>query len=484
MIKKKIIIIGAGTLGLFLCSRLLHKNKKKFELILLEKGSEKSKYVLKKKFGNCLYYKLGIKYLVNYGIGGLSKLWGGQLCELDACDLKKRYWGINYSDLKKYYSKVYKIFNLKKYLSYEKLSKSEFKVRDVNFYFTRWIPKSNFSIFFKNIFNDKRVSIYKNVKDLNICFQKKKATGVTFLGDDNKNKKILCDCVILSMGVFETIKFLLKNKKHSPWSDNKNIGNYFQDHYSIKIGQVKILDKKKFYLFFLNRFIFGSKLQIKVKYNNKKLGISGEFRANKKNYQSILKKIIFNYKKRSKIGYNSLKKLNIFSEIKYIFFFIYYFIRKRIYLNFDKGVEFLIQSEQTPMRKNKIYIDKKTEKLKILWTISNKDIILIKNSLKNIEKYLRNFNFFRTNFKKFYNFKINKIVKKTSHTDHAAGGTIISKNKFTGVVDKNLKIWNTKNVYILCSSVFPSSGFANIGLTSLALAIRLSESLKRNLKIN
>jgi len=111
MIKKKIVIIGAGTLGLFLGSRILKSKKKNLEVIFLEKGSEKNNFISKSDIGKSLYFKLGTKYLLNLGIGGLSKLWGGQLSKFDSEDIKKRYWGINYAELNKYYLRIYSIFN-------------------------------------------------------------------------------------------------------------------------------------------------------------------------------------------------------------------------------------------------------------------------------------------------------------------------------------------------------------------------------------
>ena len=46
-----------------------------------------------------------------------------------------------------------------------------------------------------------------------------------------------------------------------------------------------------------------------------------------------------------------------------------------------------------------------------------------------------------------------------------------------GIVDPNLLLYSTKNVYICSSAVFPSSGFSNPTHTLLALAVRLAEYL-------
>jgi choline dehydrogenase-like flavoprotein len=47
-----------------------------------------------------------------------------------------------------------------------------------------------------------------------------------------------------------------------------------------------------------------------------------------------------------------------------------------------------------------------------------------------------------------------------------------------GVVDPNLKVHGTGNLYVAGSSVFPTSGIANPTLTILALVMRLADHLK------
>jgi choline dehydrogenase-like flavoprotein len=64
---------------------------------------------------------------------------------------------------------------------------------------------------------------------------------------------------------------------------------------------------------------------------------------------------------------------------------------------------------------------------------------------------------------------------------HHMGTTRMSTNPRTGVVDANCRVHGIANLYIAGSSVFPSSGFANPTLTIVALALRLSNELRREL---
>ena len=63
---------------------------------------------------------------------------------------------------------------------------------------------------------------------------------------------------------------------------------------------------------------------------------------------------------------------------------------------------------------------------------------------------------------------------------HHMGTTRMSDDPKTGVVDRNCQVHGVANLYVSGSAVFPTVGHANPTLTIVALALRLSEHLKRN----
>jgi choline dehydrogenase-like flavoprotein len=64
---------------------------------------------------------------------------------------------------------------------------------------------------------------------------------------------------------------------------------------------------------------------------------------------------------------------------------------------------------------------------------------------------------------------------------HHMGATRMSSNPRTGVVDATCRVHGIANLYIAGSSVFPSSGYANPTITIVAMALRLSDELRRQL---
>ena len=63
--------------------------------------------------------------------------------------------------------------------------------------------------------------------------------------------------------------------------------------------------------------------------------------------------------------------------------------------------------------------------------------------------------------------------------NHHMGGTRMSADPRTGVVDADCRVHGTSNLYVCGSSVFPSGGHANPTLTIVQIALRLADHLGR-----
>jgi choline dehydrogenase-like flavoprotein len=64
---------------------------------------------------------------------------------------------------------------------------------------------------------------------------------------------------------------------------------------------------------------------------------------------------------------------------------------------------------------------------------------------------------------------------------HHMGTTRMSNDPRTGVVDGTCRVHGVANLYVAGCSVFPTSGYANPTLTIVALALRLSDEIRRQL---
>ena len=75
----------------------------------------------------------------------------------------------------------------------------------------------------------------------------------------------------------------------------------------------------------------------------------------------------------------------------------------------------------------------------------------------------------------------NKIKNIAQGGYHHSGGTIMGDNKNNSVVNSNLKVHNTNNLYVLGSSIFTTVGYVNPTLSIIQFSLKLSNYLKEKL---
>lgn len=496
LLKKKIkslnvdvLIIGGGTSGLYLADRLKKLNK---DIILIERGGRVTNIKKNKSKHNTLPKHTGFEKNTSIGLGGNSTLWGGQLVEFDREDFNnKSYPGISYSEIKKYYQIVYKRLNVN-YINQDSFLKKikQIKIKNknlVNFY-THWLNEPNFKKFFVNDIKENDYKILLNTEILKLNFENKRCNYALVKSKDVISK-IYSKVIIFCCGTFNNNQLLLNQKANSPWSKNQNLGKFFQDHIGLFIGKIKILDKQKFYNIFLNGFISNSKYQPKIKsryvINNFNYGISGEIKTKTEsfflNLNNSLRKFFVN-----KNLVNLVNLIKVLCNRKYIWVFFkkyfYFLLHKKLLFANNNELYFYTQCEQRLNAKSKIFLPlKNKKKVDLKWSLIGDEFLVIKKFVNDVSNYYEKKNIFKIDTKDFYKLNYQNFIKNLRDTNHSSGGLIISKNKKYGVVDKNLKIWDTKNLYVTGPSILPKTSHANITLTSLAFTERLANHLVKKL---
>ena len=477
------VIVGGGLSGLFLSQILKDTNKK---IIIIEKGDENLNSSYEERSLNTGVNHTGSQNQRGLRLGGNGNFWGGQLCEFQKSDLEKNFWGINYDELKKLYNEIYNLFDVHKIHDPSFLSEDKFLLdANISRFFNFFLHTPNvFDLYNKQIKKSKNIKLFKNLTANNLIFENDSATQINCLTKNGKKLIIKSKFYIFCLGPIENTRFFLSLKnsnKSSPVMNNNFIGNFFQDHIGIDTGKIKINSEKKFRELSEYGFYKKTRYVPKLKNKNKNIGISAEL-TTKSKFSNTLSdwNNFFNNGNTSDFKDLLLKSLNL--PKKYAEQFIYRIIKNRSKSFFDEGVNLYIQSEQIPLYDSKITMNKELlndglNKVNIDWKIHGDELKEITKFSNSINKFLHINNIgelkINSNLENFETFKQN-----LRDTNHPSGGLIISKDKHSGVCDSNLKVWNTKNVYINGSSVFPNSSYANITLTILALTLKLGKNLK------
>ncbi len=134
----------------------------------------------------------------------------------------------------------------------------------------------------------------------------------------------------------------------------------------------------------------------------------------------------------------------------------------------------LIDLEQIPSKENRVTLSNQRDefgrrRMRLHWRWSATDEANRERILNVVERELDRAGVGR----------VRRVRSLPPHpaAHHHMGTTRMHDQPSEGVVDADLRVHGTENLYVAGSSVFPTGGFANPTLTAIALAVRLAEHL-------
>jgi len=116
---------------------------------------------------------------------------------------------------------------------------------------------------------------------------------------------------------------------------------------------------------------------------------------------------------------------------------------------------------------------------KLMWNLQNEHINKLVNIFYKLP-YVKK----KSDFNKILTHKEKKPLAGSS--SHEMGGARMGTTNKNSVVNKDGRLWDSPNVIICDASIFPSAGYQNITLTSMALAVKNSRNIikiKKNGKL-
>jgi len=282
------IIVGGGTLGLFVTSQLENTGKR---ILVLESGIQQFS-----KASHDLNHatQIGRKHNgIEMGrartLGGTATLWGGQLARFTATDFSGRSrsgidaWPVRFEEMTRCYKKAGDLLGLKTHEDTDESIAQEIgaakgiSLRGSTLLYTRWLRQPNFAVLYGELLRRSRTItvitgamvtrlVPKPGSDrvCEVCVHRGALPGF--------NAK--AGTVIIANGTFEAVRLLLNTQLASPqtpWLQNNWIGLGFQDHLDLLVGSVKITDDARFRNLFENVVVRGEKLQPKLRLSVKRM---------------------------------------------------------------------------------------------------------------------------------------------------------------------------------------------------------------------
>lgn len=455
-------IIGSGPASLSLALKL---EKNGYNILIFEAGdlspNEENQKIYEGDNTGDEYFDLDVTRLRCFG--GSSQHWAGWCRTLDDHDFDE--WPIKKIDLENYLDEACDILEIRNNFLNKKINNN---INQINFNFS---PPVRFNEKYLNkIVSSKKIYLVTNTPLLKIIGDEDGKAQSIEIHNVGIKKEYKIEKLILACGGIENSRILLwsKLKSNNSFLQNVSPGHYWMEHPHYEVGSfagsssklTKVFDKnlcKDNYLFLSLNNHFNKKNKIK---NN---AIRFQYQKSENYSEQIINDLYCSGPKfANKIIDLFKKNLACFYKIKMVW-------------------------EQIPNFDSKISLSKTKKdffqipKVELNWKKKKEDLTTPMKCLEELGKYCIDKDIGRIGIYDFVKNQKNQYPNDDEIAGHHHMGGTRMGNGFDkyDVVDKNLKVLNTQNLFVAGSSVFRTGGHANPTLTIVQLSLRLADHLSK-----
>ncbi len=500
------VIIGGGAVGLYLAREL---SKRGQEVVVVESGGEGLDSFAASSYSSIGLAHDGIRIGRSRSLGGTSNLWGGQLVEFQPVDFTGRdwlphsKWPVTYEEIAPYYRRTYENLGISgealddlKVFKHISGSQPHFE-EGLEIFLTRWLKTPSFAVAYaKEIQSKENLSVLLNHTVVGFAGSEGNISAIRVVDQNGKTHLIEGSRFILTAGTIEICRLLLHAAASPdwdcPWRDNPNVGAYFQDHFCGKIATVHPVDSRRFFDTFCNLAWSGQRFQPKIRMTNEALEVTqilnvhGSFCFE----SSISENLIF-LKQFLKAAVRSRKISGVGDFLsnlracgRHLLPLMWkYVVENRIMFPSTSKVSLGIQAEQAPIRDSRITIDSSVTdrsglpKVILDWKASGEEVASIREFALRCDRALRAAGLAQLKIAEDLMDSQPRFLAELRDNYHQSGGARMAESERDGVVDRDLRVFGTDNLYVAGAATFRTTSNANITFTALAFATRLADHL-------
>lgn len=503
---ERTIVIGSGAVGLYTAAELAKRGR---GVVVVESGSVHLGSFSADSFASVGHAHGGIVRGRSRSLGGTTNLWGGQLVQFQPVDFNGRdwlpgsKWPVSYDEIAPYYRPTYLNLGVDPgTIDDDAVWRSVSSPRpdlgaEFEPFLTRWLKTPGFAnLYSDRIRSDDRLVVLTEHTVVGFRGSGSGVTAVRVLDASGGSHWIEGGTFILAAGTIENSRLLLHAAADPawacPWRENRNIGAYFQDHLGGKIANVIPTDKRRFFKTFCTIARAGNKFQPKMRLRNdvlardRMLNIQGiiAFEGSASEHlvylKQFLKAAIYS---RRLTGIGDVLR-NAGGTLRYLVPLMWRYVwDHRIFVPSTAQAALWIQAEQAPIAESRIRIDPGARdafglpRVVLDWRLSGEELASIRDFALRADKALQAGGHAALEIDRRLLAMDPAFIDTLHDTIHHAGGTIMGWSDRDGVVDRNLRVFGTDNLYIGGAGVFRTSSNANVTFTALTFATRLVDHL-------
>ena len=495
-----VCIVGAGAAGILLAVELVRLGKR---VILLEGGGEKIEEESQDP------YRSEVTGLPHRGVhigrfrakGGTTTMWGGQILELDESDFANRSWvpGSGWpfpkSELTRHYARALELEGMGGVLRrdtdvWRAVGQGEPGFADLETYFSRWTPEPNFAVLHRAVLEGDGVALWLHANAVELVLDGERAAGVRARTLTGVEATFEADEYVFCLGTIESSRFFLQPREGGlPWDRSGLLGRNYQDHIDSNAATVIPHSPARFHAVFDNVFLRGYKYHPKLRLEPeiaarlKTLNAGGTM-IFASDADETLGKIKGTVKHLLRGRFGELRIGQFASAISNLPLLAHtawrYSVAKRAFNPPDAKIMLRVHCEQEPLNGSSITLSDECDALgvrrtRLDWRISDAELAtirvyteIVRESLKGLAHVVADADLAAGR---------REYVARCDDSYHHMGGMRMAESEAQGVVDPDLRLHGTQNVFVCSGAVFPTSGYSNPTHTLLALAVRLAEHL-------
>ena len=532
-IETDVCIVGAGVAGLTLAREF---QQARYKTLIVESGGEKPD-----KATQSLYWgqNVGIPYYPldtarARFLGGTSHFWviklpekglGVRLRPLDPIDFEKRDW-VPYSGwpfdkthLDPFYERAQKICQIGPY-DYDPKVWQEPDVREPLPFVGDRVNTTIFQFGLRDVFFKEYAGQVKKAENITTLLHGN-AVEVETNAEATQATRIRVACIngnyfwvsakifILAMGGLEVPRLLLlsnKVQKNGLGNQNDLVGRFFMEHPHLWLSAyfpatVKIANSTGFYEIFkkngthvMGKIAVTEKAIREEKLLNWVTSIHPDYELSHKNYlgyfeagvsacravKSEIKKWSWSRDLKKNLG-------GALADPNSIFRYMYRKTKSHFVKDLNRAGNVTVYRlnpmvEQAPNPESRVFLSQEKDalgqpRINLNWQLTSLDTYTITRAQEILDEELR-----RSGLGHLLIETHRERVPKGIHGGwHHMGTTRMNPDPKQGVVDSNCRVHGIANLYVAGASVFPTGGYANPVLTTIALVLRLADHIHRRL---
>lgn len=503
-----LVIVGTGPAGLSIALQFLNTNKK---VILLEGGglefSDESQAVYEGQNIGVPYFPLELARLRYFG--GSAGHWGGWCRPLDPADfLPKPHvphsgWPIGYDDISPFLEAAHDILDLgatnydPAALPFPQELLPALDEEKYTLHSWRYSPPTRFDEKYLETFaqSDNAIVLYNaNATNLTLNDDVKRALSVEIRNYGDKRHTVSGDYFVLAMGGIENSRFLLNCRDQIPagiGNAHDNVGRYWMEHPQLTSATIVTGERRDLLIPSLDggqdqdveiRAGFAPAVAFRNRHEilNHEMTITPGARW----YAAPGVRAVLRIRRDIMLG--KLSRLDdhlrlLMSDLDGA---VTGFGTKLGLISPTENVTAYARTEQSPNPDSRIVLYEAKDRFgqnrtALDWQITELDRRTFIVALEGLAEELGRLGIGRLQIDEMLlDDSLETLGAKMTGGNHHMGGTRMSDDPKTGVVDENCRVHGLDNLYIAGSSVFPTSGYATPTLTIVQLALRLADHLR------